>query len=488
MPSRYRHVARAGVLLFATVGMTPQMLRAQTPSTSSSGNLLGLSPLVAVSSAPFADYTRPTMCVAAAEREEAQARRTVAAQLPFLEFRADTLPLAATAVDFANSCGARFWTRTGDLVPADSVELPGLVRLALWANQDQLAQTAGDRWRTLAHDTMGQAEVVLQQMRLVVETRPLTARRVQAVHTALATLHHFGPAAIEEDVVGRLYNEGLVGSRLGTPLQAAFGADSLASFWRQLPTRAERLRFEYMLWWANGFKITNLLALPVGKLNTTVASQVYTQGYDQFIRDINLVRPVQPDSLRDFATYLQVNGVLPKAPPLQAQRWFNRSDPTTPLPRPGVPTVIVWMNQNCGEGCYQEYAHYRRLYDELTPKGVQFILMTRTQGWRPGSAMLTSDQEVDSIRAYVMDHLKLRGILGVQVTQFQTLADGRRAPIASTVEDAYQPGQGTVSVSTASGLWFRTASLNCGDLNDFWNAEVRLGACIANQVYLNKGQ
>jgi hypothetical protein len=79
--------------------------------------------------------------------------------------------------------------------------------------------------------------------------------------------------------------------------------------------------------------------------------------------------------------------------------------------------------------CAKEYTAYRQLYHEFAPRGVDFILLAKTTGSFGLSTLLPATAEVDSLRHYYLDSLKLPGILGIQETKFATLPDGRKTPM-----------------------------------------------------------
>jgi hypothetical protein len=114
------------------------------------------------------------------------------------------------------------------------------------------------------------------------------------------------------------------------------------------------------------------------------------------------------------------------ARPISAQHWFGRPDSTVSYPRKGTPTVVFSVDHINSE---ESAAAYRRLYDEFAGKGVEFILLARTDGAFGRSTLLSAHAEVDSLRTYYRSELRLPGILAIGETHFDTLPDGRRGRI-----------------------------------------------------------
>jgi hypothetical protein len=125
--------------------------------------------------------------------------------------------------------------------------------------------------------------------------------------------------------------------------------------------------------------------------------------------------------------------------------------------------------------CERQYDAWKRLYREFASRGVDFILLTHTTGSFGLSTLLSPEAEVDSLKTYFRDRLKLPGILGVQVTQFQTLPDGRKVP-------ALQPSLGFGIVMRNGLLWPYGAVLS--QSNGFTNIENFLN----NQLLMQAAQ
>jgi hypothetical protein len=209
-------------------------------------------------------------------------------------------------------------------------------------------------------------------------------------------------------------------------------------------------------------------------------------------RDLDTVKApiIVPQSFQEF-TYsktgsrndsLVVGMHLQASAPIVAQYWYGRPDSGSTYlaayPRPGVLTVISSVEVCAVKqsiSCERQYNAWRHLYQEFAPRGVDFILLTHTTGSFGSSTLLSPEAEVDSLKTYFRNRLKLPGILGIQVTQFQTLPDGRKVPV-------FQPSLGFGIVMRNGLLWLYGAVLSYS--NGFTNWENFLN----NQLLMQAAQ
>jgi hypothetical protein len=101
--------------------------------------------------------------------------------------------------------------------------------------------------------------------------------------------------------------------------------------------------------------------------------------------------------------------------------------------------------------------------------------MTTTTGSFGMSTRLSPAAEVDSLRAYFLDRLKLPGILGIQEATFETLADHRKIAVVQTPVAS--------GIVTRDGLFWPEYKIESGTTGDFEITKTFL----ANQVAYPSG-
>jgi hypothetical protein len=399
----------------------------------------------------------PTLCVLAAERAEARATLSVAAQTRRFIIHPDTLSLNPATVQTAQTCG-RQWSPTN----TSAIELPGLFRLALLAGQPDRAMAAGTQWVHLAgaHDTREQGERLYLQLFWILESQPRTAEGIQLAKHVLDQLRQLGPRAAEQRINALEYMGG-VAAMHGDISWARERADTIRQVILQLPTDSIS---DYLV--GDIFSADTTIAQSFLYSLTDIHSPDLQKTVEHFLSqtgsDIKkadsghrarMIVPATFDAFMFEKSVFRHDSLffgLHVTPlhPLAAQHWYGRPDTTVTYPRRGV-TTVVFPIEACGPEAYcplmyATYARWRQLYTTFAPKGVEFILMVRTHGSFGLSTRLTPQAEVDSLRTYFRDHLKLPGMLGISETGFVTLPDGRKVE----VDDA----QKFMGIYTADGL------------------------------------
>lgn len=111
--------------------------------------------------------------------------------------------------------------------------------------------------------------------------------------------------------------------------------------------------------------------------------------------------------------------------PVHGDHWYGTPDDSTPPPRRGQVTLLIFGGHLCGGECYPLYAVLRRLHDRYGPD-VRLVLMTSTAGSYRNRVEPDPAAEADSARHYFLDFLRLPITLAVDETPFSRKADGRR--------------------------------------------------------------
>jgi hypothetical protein len=356
------------------------------------------------------------------------------------------------------------------------VELPALFRLALLAGQDDRAAQIGVHWtQVVGHRPAVQGEALLRQLQWVAETRPRTSARRRWMRQYVEQLRALGDSATEEYIGALYYLQGLY-KMSGDLAQQLSDVRTMHTVIRALPMDRQKNLKTYLLysWVVEGqalFQVPFDLSSP--QLHTAVE-----HGLAQAIHEQNEVgsstSSTTPPTFEEFmhSPDLLIGMHVVPARPLTAQHWYGRPDPTATYPRRGVTTVILPVSvcRYDFNRCARIYVAWRRLYSAFASRGVDFILMATTTGSFGMSTRLPPAAEVDSLRAYFRDRLKLPGILGIQEASFETLADHRKIAVVQTPV--------TAGIVTRDGLLWPEYQIESGTTGAFEVTKTFL----ANQV------
>jgi hypothetical protein len=123
------------------------------------------------------------------------------------------------------------------------------------------------------------------------------------------------------------------------------------------------------------------------------------------------------------------------APPITGQFWFPKGAPHV-QPTPGKVTLITRVQK--GDGLMDaQIAMLRRVYDRYHDRGLDIVLILKTQGFSWSSPPQTPADEAKTIAWYYYDYLKLPFPIVVDETPFTTQPDGRRVPGPIAFERQY---------------------------------------------------
>ena len=314
-------------------------------------------------------------------------------------------------------------------------ELPGLIRLALLANQDDKANAAIARWLKLAPDNFVRADRLVQSMRFETWSGPFTAARLHAAEadaaqlTAMANAEPKGSLTAEECVWGQ---------ELLTQIYRELGKDSLAyasmnrsialALNRLTPSQShEVLPFSLYLGVAMSGAAADMEGYRFSAQSAPKFAAVLDKYFQAWFRDHGLqnsdmYREVNSDiqELRMHPSVKQLYRIFEyhRYHPVTMDAWFNRPDSTVSYPRAGVPSVTIGVVTDCGDYCYPFYAMYKRLYTEFASKGVDFLMLAHLEGHIHLSGPITTEQEIDSIKTKFLSRLKLPGVLGIKSSEY----------------------------------------------------------------------
>jgi hypothetical protein len=379
------------------------------------------------------------MCVAAALREvQRHFWDTTTQTREMFVRRPDSVPLAPAAVRVAAECSRRW-----NVASTDTFELNGLLRAALLANDDRTVTATLARLHALAaaKPVPERVEQYLQLIRIFLMTYPLTPARFEAAQAERRAIEALPNAPTWSRVLAAHFILEATRITANGPYALMLG-DTIIRKVEAIPEDSQFvMNVKYMASGGFAHASSALVGLPVGQLNTATFKAAVERGIAEFTK----LAGTNPWP-RGYDDYLDKHHVYPTFLPIHPTYWLNRPDTTTPWPQIGVPTILVRAQQNCGDHCVDTYARIRRMYETFAPKGVQFILVTNTQGYSRKSLSQSVREEVDSIKSYFNHRLGAAIPIAVFESQFGTTPDGRRYPIEESKEN--------FAATIPEGTWF----------------------------------
>lgn len=127
-----------------------------------------------------------------------------------------------------------------------------------------------------------------------------------------------------------------------------------------------------------------------------------------------------------------------KTQPLDGAFWLNHQG--SPRPLAGKMSLVVMANHNCGRNqtCVSQFTALKRLKTLYGDK-LDLTIVSVTQGYAPGSGVLTPAEEAEAVAKYFTEYHKLSAAILVDEAPVHTIEDGRvirdMAPIMYTFND-----------------------------------------------------
>jgi hypothetical protein len=380
---------------------------------------------------PFARYTTPGQCEQAAERISFEYWRSRRQDTVRYAPATDSIP--AVAVQAARTCAARF-----SVASARERELLDLAQLYLLGQQDSLAQAAINRLLTSqASEPTVQRGWTLQLIaNTYLDAKP--ARLAQA-QTYLKQLDDLGAAVS----TWRLFAHTSFAKYAMSinDLSAATAQSQAALAAGNQMNDDDRMDWVYAL-----YSAYTALADPV----TTQTGKPVPAIIDSMKVRLLSLRPPQSNEQKRLESMINSAEELyslfgQKSSPLVGKHWFNTNNDTSARPKPGVVSLIVFVNSACSGYCYPTYATLRRVYDKYASRGLHLILVTSTNGYFRNQ-LQPPNQEADSAIKYFADFLKLPGVIVANETDFTHKADGRRVNTPTDNQRHYYRGRNGILV------------------------------------------
>lgn len=428
---------------------------------------------------PYARYTRPGQCAQAAARLETAYWRD---QRPdTMTYTPRTTEIPAPVVQAARACAARFSVAT---VP--SRDLLSLVQLSLWTQQPELTRAALARLREIERTRNASQRGWMQHL-VAISFLGVTPTRLDDARQQLAALDSIGtPAATWRMLAHTKFSiyDYSIGDVTGANDE---GRAALAANTQM--TKSDRVD------WATALtKVYGALVDPVSVLHGAPAALALLDTAETVVTPLRGRAAVEDSELAAEPTVgaaspsmvistgggnaMVVGGSARSGPsdadqflmkaiiagmrspfsvfgkpaqPVQEFRWFGRTDAAV-VPRPGVVTLLVAVNPNCGPRCYGMYASLKRLDRKYAAAGLQIVLTSSTSGYFFNHLETDPSVEADKIHTFLSDVVKLPGPLGVESSNFTHIDDGRRFGQATSTQSAYFPMPVTADVIGKDGV------------------------------------
>lgn len=433
---------------------------------------------------PYARYTRPGQCAQAAHRLNDQYWRDKRADTVIYGPATDSVP--ASVIAAAKICAARF-----SMTKIPSRDLLGLVDLYLWTHQDSLAHSAAERLvaASSAQLPSNRGWILYQIVRSYLSARPVQLAVAKRYLTQLDALS--APAApwrlfahtlmsrymMSLDDTSAALAEANAALTAGTQMDKNDRADRVFALLDAYHALAEptSLRFggpAAVAVFDSAMRVLLPLRAPHPgnttrrKAPTTLGTgDVIVRGGTDPVMAMALMMGGMGASMGGPDAQMMLQQAITEsqrpytivgkpAPPLQASHWYAAGTDTGPRPKPGAVTLLFSAAPNCGAVCFPMYASLRRIYDTYHAAGLQIILMSSTSGFFRNQPAPVPAKEVEEIRAYYLDFLKLPGVLGVDETQFSHRPDGRRVNTPRQSREDYFRGINAVVVGKSGTVLF----------------------------------
>lgn len=324
----------------------------------------------------------------------------------------DTLPTRAVAAGRHCARGKGFFEHS-----TMSLDMRGAYRLALAINDDRAAEAIVHRQYAAARNDSLRALVLLDAVYGYVHVHPV---RIALAEFAMTRLDAMPESVMWQQLITHRYLVEHYQS-LADPIGMKRHLDHIVTMIEALPPAAqERWKTELATAYEDLWGI--VLAMYGAHAPQT----------DSFIARGERSVGQQFRTLRDFELqHLGIPFALPRIP-----YWFAPGvspatvppDSATTQVRPGRVTYVTRVDADCGQLCYDRMSQIRHMLDRYHERGLDVILLAKTNGYSTGTLTQNPDQEAESIRKYYQEYLKLPVIVGVEITPFTHLPspDGRR--------------------------------------------------------------
>ncbi len=115
------------------------------------------------------------------------------------------------------------------------------------------------------------------------------------------------------------------------------------------------------------------------------------------------------------------------ASPILARYWFDSTGvPEQRLPRQGRTTIVFISDPELGGNDYYRFNLMRRLHEKYHQRGLDILVVTRLKGHFRYAITESKEEELELLRQYYLDHLKLPITLAIDDVRYSKRFDGMR--------------------------------------------------------------
>ncbi len=402
------------------IGIVNPLLAQQPSSDSKRDSVLSLPPEQRehLQRTPYVyeRYHTPEQCANAAWRALYRYRRDLRMDTVFLRTTRDTLP--AVVKEVAASCFKQF-----DVTTIPVTLTPGAFRAALFSGEADKREVAYERFihEYPANDTAQMRHKSNLMSRLVRQGWWYQDAPLEKIFELGKIVEEMGPGTARFAI--SIYESAF--SRAEDSLDPDLGikaAQKSRDAWLRMKNpeiadwggfRSNFDRWQMYEFWKNGIQASYDL---VRKDFVPTVSRRIGGGEDS--------RTYAQQMLERGQQMYQYLGDT--APPILARYWFDSNGVAERLPKSGRTTVVFFLEPRCGQSCYGTYAMIRRAHALYSQKGLDILVVSKLSGHFRLHIPKNNAEELELIRNYYLDFLKLPVTLAVDEVRFSRRADGFR--------------------------------------------------------------
>ncbi len=116
-----------------------------------------------------------------------------------------------------------------------------------------------------------------------------------------------------------------------------------------------------------------------------------------------------------------------EAPAIPSRQWFYAEGlEEVKYPHIGTPTFFIFLTPDCRHLCMGDLWLLKYLNKNYHERGLRIVLVTKTSGYFRSEVMESNEDEIEKLREYYLNYLKLPVTLVIDESRFSKLPDGRR--------------------------------------------------------------
>jgi hypothetical protein len=373
-------------------------------------------------------YDTPGYCVAAMRGITMETWRSGEGNLIVTGSAQDTVPTKAKVI------GTQCMAHLPDVQQIAVQELPNMMRLAMFVGDTAVMQAVINRQFSLATTDEARGYVLSDAVHDLVDP---TTRVPHPLYVAMATnvlrrLDALGAGARIQRLIA--HREMLhIATEVRFDTTALLREDAALRRIGPLLTAEDRKEYDianeyditltgdslYILWYRNDPDFKAHVHAFMEKMQVPLSNSL---GENVF------------QSLKGLVE-MHASKVGTPAPPIRGKYWFPADSPHV-APKPGKVTLVREVTK--GRGIMDPYiASLLRLYNKYHAKGLEIVLVLKTQGYSWSSPPQSAEDEAKTIAWYYLDHLQLPFTVVVDETPFTKKPDGRRVAGQIAFEQDY---------------------------------------------------